>query len=58
MEAEIIRWTLNLYKGDKYSCGIVTSEEAREFFIQGGPSRWKDNFRPSPGGIWEELKDQ
>jgi sphinganine-1-phosphate aldolase len=25
MEAEIIRWTLNLYKGDKDSCGIVTS---------------------------------
>ena len=25
MEAEIIRWTLNLYKGDKNACGIVTS---------------------------------
>jgi len=25
MEAEIIRWTLNLYNGDKNSCGIVTS---------------------------------
>jgi len=25
MEAEIIRWTCNLYKGDKNSCGIVTS---------------------------------
>jgi len=25
MEAEIIRWTLNLYHGDKNSCGIVTS---------------------------------
>lgn len=25
MEAEIIRWTLDLYNGDKDSCGIVTS---------------------------------
>jgi sphinganine-1-phosphate aldolase len=25
MEAEIIRWTLNLYRGDKDSCGLVTS---------------------------------
>lgn len=25
MEAEIIRWTLNLYNGDKEACGIVTS---------------------------------
>jgi len=25
MEAEIIRWTCNLYKGDQNSCGIVTS---------------------------------
>jgi glutamate/tyrosine decarboxylase-like PLP-dependent enzyme len=25
MEAEIIRWTLNLYNGDKDTCGIVTS---------------------------------
>jgi len=25
MEAEIIRWTLDLYNGDKNSCGIVTS---------------------------------
>jgi len=25
MEAEIIRWTLNMYNGDKNSCGIVTS---------------------------------
>ena len=25
MEAEIIRWTCNLYNGDRDSCGIVTS---------------------------------
>jgi len=25
MEAEIIRWTLNLYNGDKDACGVVTS---------------------------------
>ena len=25
MEAEIIRWTLNLYKGDKNTCGLCTS---------------------------------
>ena len=25
MEAEIIRWTLNLYNGDNESCGVVTS---------------------------------
>ena len=25
MEAEIIRWTLNLYNGDENSCGVVTS---------------------------------
>jgi sphinganine-1-phosphate aldolase len=25
MEAEIIRWTLDLYNGDKDSCGIITS---------------------------------
>jgi len=25
MEAEIIRWTLDLYNGDKESCGVVTS---------------------------------
>jgi sphinganine-1-phosphate aldolase len=25
MEAEIIRWTLNLYHGDENSCGIITS---------------------------------
>lgn len=25
MEAEIIRWTLNLYNGDQNACGIVTS---------------------------------
>ena len=25
MEAEIIRWTLDLYKGDENTCGIVTS---------------------------------
>ena len=25
MEAEIIRWTLDLYNGDKNTCGIVTS---------------------------------
>ena len=25
MEAEIIRWTLDLYSGDKNSCGVVTS---------------------------------
>lgn len=25
MEAEIIRWTLNLYNGDQTTCGIVTS---------------------------------
>jgi len=25
MEAEIIRWTLNLYRGDETTCGIVTS---------------------------------
>ena len=25
MEAEIIRWTLDLYNGDKNACGIVTS---------------------------------
>ena len=24
MEAEILRWTLNMYNGDKDSCGIVT----------------------------------
>jgi len=24
MEAEIIRWTLNLYKGDKEACGLCT----------------------------------
>ena len=24
-EAEIIRWTLNLYKGDSEACGIITS---------------------------------
>jgi len=25
MEAEVIRWTLNLYNGDKDTCGILTS---------------------------------
>lgn len=25
MEAEIIRWTLNLYNGDKDTCGVLTS---------------------------------
>lgn len=25
MEAEIIRWTLDLYNGDKDTCGILTS---------------------------------
>jgi len=25
MEAEIIRWTLNLYNGNSDSCGVVTS---------------------------------
>lgn len=25
MEAEILRWTLDLYKGDENTCGIVTS---------------------------------
>lgn len=25
MEAEIIRWTANLYNGDKNTCGIITS---------------------------------
>jgi glutamate/tyrosine decarboxylase-like PLP-dependent enzyme len=25
MEAEIIRWTLNLYNGDQNTCGIVSS---------------------------------
>jgi len=25
MEAEIIRWTLNIYNGDENSCGIMTS---------------------------------
>jgi len=25
MEAEIIRWTLDLYRGDENCCGIVTS---------------------------------
>lgn len=25
MEAEIIRWTLNLYKGDKETCGVCTA---------------------------------
>jgi sphinganine-1-phosphate aldolase len=25
MEAEVIRWTLELYNGDKESCGILTS---------------------------------
>ena len=25
MESEILRWTIDLYKGDKKACGIVTS---------------------------------
>jgi len=25
MEAEIIRWTLNLYNGNSEACGVVTS---------------------------------
>jgi sphinganine-1-phosphate aldolase len=25
MEAEILRWTIDLYKGDRNACGIVTS---------------------------------
>ena len=47
MEAEIVRWTLNLYNGDENSCGLVTTGGTESIVL--ACLAYRDKYRAEKG---------